>query len=69
MITKKLKTKIEVIIVIICLCYHFWELIIVYYLLNMAKHFIWLEETGKHIKEFEIGYMINPHLHVNKTFK
>ena len=38
-------------------------------LLYMAKRFIWLEETGKLINEFEIGYMINPSLHVNKTFR
>ena len=35
-------------------------------LLHMAKCFIWIEETGKHINDFEIGYMINPSLHVNK---
>ena len=36
---------------------------------NMAKHFIWIEEAGEHINEFEIGYMINPNLHVNKAFR
>ena len=38
-------------------------------LLYMAKRFIWLEETGKLINEFEIGYSINPGLHVNKAFR
>ena len=38
-------------------------------LLHTAKCFIWLEETGKRINEFKIGYMINPSLHVNKSFK
>ena len=38
-------------------------------LLHRAKIFIWLEETGERINEFEIGYMINPNLHVNKTFR
>ena len=38
-------------------------------LLHKAKRFIWIEETGKHINEFDIGYMINPNLHVNKYFK
>ena len=35
----------------------------------MDKCFIWLEETGKHINYFEIGYTINPILHVNKSFR
>ena len=38
-------------------------------LLNMNKHFIWIEEKGEHINKFEIGYMINPSLHFNKSFK
>ena len=38
-------------------------------LLHMAKRFIWIEETGKIINEFEIGYMINPSLYLNKTFR
>ena len=37
-------------------------------LLKMAKHFIWIEETGKHINELEIEYMINTSFHVNKSF-
>ena len=37
--------------------------------LHMAKHFTWIEETGKRINDFEIGYMINPSFHVNKTLK
>ena len=35
----------------------------------MAKYCICLEETKKRIIEFEIGYMINPGLHVNKYFR
>ena len=35
---------------------------------HMAKSFIWIEETSDHINEFEIGYMINTTLHVNKSF-
>ena len=38
-------------------------------LLNTNKSFIWIEETKEHINEFEIGYMINPNLNVNKSFK
>ena len=38
-------------------------------LLHMDNRFIWLEETGDRINEFEVGYMINPSLHVNKEFK
>ena len=38
-------------------------------LFHMAKKTIWLEEAGKFINEFEIGYMINPSLHVNKSFR
>ena len=35
-------------------------------LLHMDKTFIWIEETGERINEFEIGCMINPTFHVNK---
>ena len=38
-------------------------------LLHMDKRFIWIEETGELINEFETGYMINPSLHANKAFK
>ena len=38
-------------------------------LFHMAKSFIWLNETKKHINEFTIGYMINPDMNVNKTFR
>ena len=35
----------------------------------MAKRFIWIEETGDCINEFDIRYMINPSLYVNKSFR
>ena len=38
-------------------------------LLHMNKRFIWVEETGEGINEFDIGYIINPCLYGNKTFK
>ena len=38
-------------------------------LFHMAKRFIWIEETSEHINEFDIGYMINPSLHINKYFR
>ena len=38
-------------------------------LFHMAKSFIWLNETKKRIKEFKIGYMINPNLDINKSFR
>ena len=38
-------------------------------LIHMAKCFIWLEEKSDCINEFNMGYMINPTLHVNKAFK
>ena len=38
-------------------------------LLHMDKRFISLEEIGESIHEFEIVYMINPSLNVNKAFK
>ena len=38
-------------------------------LLHMAKLFIWIEETKELINEFEIGFMINLSLHVNKAFR
>ena len=38
-------------------------------LLHKDKRFIWLEETRECINEFDIVYMINPSLHVNKAFK
>ena len=36
---------------------------------RMAKRFIWINETKKRINEFTIGYMNNPGLNVNKTFR
>ena len=36
---------------------------------HMAKRYIWLEETNEPINEFSIGYMINPTLSINKSFK
>ena len=38
-------------------------------LLHMDKSFIRLEETSDRINNFEIEYMINPTLRVNKEFK
>ena len=38
-------------------------------LLHMAKRFICLEETKERINEFDIGYMINSDLDVNKAFR
>ena len=38
-------------------------------LFHMAKRLIWINETEKRINEFKIGYMINPGLNINKTFR
>ena len=38
-------------------------------LLHMNKRFIWPEETGKRINEFDFVYIINPSFYVNKSFK
>ena len=38
-------------------------------LFDMSKSFIWINEAKKHINEFDIGYIINPSLHVNKAFR
>ena len=38
-------------------------------LLPTDKCFIWIEETGERINEFEIGYMIIPYLCVNIFFR
>ena len=38
-------------------------------LFHMAKLFIWVDETKQRINEFTIGYMINPNLNINKTFR
>ena len=35
----------------------------------MSKSYIWLEEKNQRINEFSIGYMINPNLSINKSFK
>ena len=37
-------------------------------LLHMDKHFVWISKTKKRINEFDIGYIINPILRVNKAF-
>ena len=36
---------------------------------NMAKTFIWLEETNQRINKFSIGYMMNPNFHKSKAFR
>ena len=38
-------------------------------LFHMTKHFIWLNEAKILINESTIGYMINPGLNVNKSFR
>ena len=38
-------------------------------LFNMAKLFIWINETKQRINEFTIVYMVNPGLGVNKSFR
>ena len=38
-------------------------------LFHMYKRFIWFNETKKRINEFKIGYMINPNLNINKSFR
>ena len=35
----------------------------------MSKSYIWLEETNQRIDEFSIGYMMNPNLNRNRSFK
>ena len=36
---------------------------------HMAKSYIWLEEKNQRINEFSIGYMMNPNLSINRSFK
>ena len=36
---------------------------------HMAKSYICLEETNQRINELFIGYMMNPHLSMNKVFR
>ena len=36
---------------------------------HMAKSYIWLEEKNQRINEFSIGYMMNPNLNMNKSFR
>ena len=38
-------------------------------LLHMDKLIIWVEDTKERINEFEIEYMINQNLRVNKAFR
>ena len=38
-------------------------------LLHMAKSYICLEEKNQRVNEFSIGYMMNPNLHKNKSFR
>ena len=65
---KILKTKTDGIIVIICICYHCWWRIIVYpYFIRLNVLFGLKKKKG--INEFAIGYMINPGLNVNKSFR
>ena len=66
--TKKLGTKIDGIIVIVCLCYHCWGANRRIPLFHMSKCFICLNEK-KIVNEFTIGYMINTVFNVNKAFR
>ena len=36
---------------------------------HMAKRYICLEEENQRINEFSIGYMMNPNLNTNKSFR
>ena len=38
-------------------------------LFNMAKRFIWINETKEYVKDFQIGYIMNPNLNINKAFR
>ena len=38
-------------------------------LLHMSKSYIWIEETNQCINELSIGYMMNPNLNSNRSFK
>ena len=38
-------------------------------LFNMAKSFIWIEETKHCFNEILIGYMINPNLNIKSSFR
>ena len=38
-------------------------------LLHMSKSYIWIEETNQRINEFSFGYMMNPTLFKNRSFK
>ena len=35
----------------------------------MSKRMVYLYATDEQIKQFSIGYMINPSLHINKVFR
>ena len=39
------------------------------HLLHKDKSFLWVSEKDEHIKDFAIGYMTNPTLNVNISFK
>ena len=36
---------------------------------QMDKSYSWLGKTNQRINEFSIGYMMNPNLHKNKSFR
>ena len=38
-------------------------------IINMSKRLVYLYTTNKQINQFEIGYMVNPSLHVDKLFR
>ena len=38
-------------------------------LIHMSKRLVYLYTTDKKINQFEIVYMINPSIHVNKVFR
>ena len=67
--TKKLQSKTDGIILIICPCYNCWGANHCLPLFRMAKSFIWLNETKQRINELTTGYMINTNLNINKAFR
>ena len=38
-------------------------------LFHMAKRFIWFHKTKQRLNEFTTGYMVNPNLNINKSFR
>ena len=58
------KEKIDVILLLLLVGVNHFQPFI-----HMSRIMVYINTTDEKINQFEIGYMINPSLHINKVFR